>query len=70
MNLSVGQQATREMMVSEAMVRSYAELTGDFNPLHFDADFAGARFWLGNGFRPVEHRLRRHIDERVAWAGS
>ncbi len=41
MNLSVGQQATKEMTVSEAMVRSYAELTGDFNPLHFDADFAG-----------------------------
>ena len=41
MNLSAGQQATRELTVSEAMVRSYAELTGDFNPLHFDADFAG-----------------------------
>ncbi len=40
-NLSVGQQATREVTVSEAMIRSYAELTGDFNPLHFDADFAG-----------------------------
>ena len=40
-NLSVGQQATREVTVSEAMVRSFAELTGDFNPLHFDADFAG-----------------------------
>ncbi len=41
MNLSVGQQATREVTVGEVMVRSFAELTGDFNPLHFDADFAG-----------------------------
>jgi acyl dehydratase len=40
MDVSVGQQARRELTVTEAMVRTYAELTGDFNPLHFDKDFA------------------------------
>ena len=39
--------------------------------LHFAApNTSGAPFWLGNGFRPIEHRLRRHIDERIAWAGA
>jgi hypothetical protein len=38
--------------------------------LHFAAaNIVGANFWLGHGFRPIEHRLRRHIDERIAWAG-
>ena len=38
--------------------------------LHFyAANLSGASFWLANGFRPLEHRLRRHIDERIAWAG-
>lgn len=41
MKLSVGQKATRELTVSEEMVRSYAEITGDYNPLHFDEEFAG-----------------------------
>ncbi len=40
MNLTVGQTASREVTVTEEMVRAYAELTGDYNPLHFDADFA------------------------------
>ncbi len=40
MNLTVGQSASREVTVTEEMVRAYAELTGDYNPLHFDADFA------------------------------
>lgn len=40
MNLSVGQQATRELAVTPDIVRSYAESTGDRNPLHFDAAFA------------------------------
>jgi len=39
--------------------------------LHFAAaNLSGAAFWLGNGFRPLEHRLRRHIDERIAWASA
>ena len=40
MELRVGQCARRELTVDEAMVRSYAEITGDYNPLHFDIDFA------------------------------
>ena len=36
----MGQTAGRELTVTEAMVRSYAEITGDYNPLHFDVDFA------------------------------
>ncbi len=45
MKLSIGQQATRELKVTEEMVRSYAEITGDRNPLHFDEEFtARTRF--------------------------
>ena len=40
MKLKVGQRACREITVTEAMVRAYAEITGDYNPLHFDVDFA------------------------------
>ena len=40
MELEVGQRATRELAVDEEMVRKYAEITGDYNPLHFDAAFA------------------------------
>ncbi|MCH8010182.1 MAG: MaoC family dehydratase [Chloroflexi bacterium] len=40
MELEVGQRATRELVVDEEMVRKYAEITGDYNPLHFDAEFA------------------------------
>ena len=41
MDLSVGQKAQRKLTVTESMVQSYAEITGDYNPLHFDAEFAG-----------------------------
>ena len=39
--VTVGQKAQRELNVTEAMVKSYAEITGDYNPLHFDEEFAG-----------------------------
>ena len=42
MNLRVGQRATRELAVDAAAVRAFADLTGDENPLYFDAAFAGA----------------------------
>ncbi len=45
LELSVGQTATRSNTVTPEHVRMYAEITGDRNPLHFDADFAaGTRF--------------------------
>lgn len=37
--------------------------------LHFIAgNPRGGRFWPAKGFLPVEFVLRRHVDERVAWA--
>jgi len=39
MQLTVGQKATRSMNLTVDHVKSYAELTGDHNPLHFDEDF-------------------------------
>ena len=40
-----GQSATRTATITAADVRTYAELTGDHNPLHFDAEFtARTRF--------------------------
>ena len=40
MEVSVGQTAQREIKVTAEMVQSYAQITGDYNPLHFDAEFA------------------------------
>lgn len=38
--LTVGQTATRSMMVTPEKIGMYAEITGDRNPLHFDEAFA------------------------------
>ena len=35
----VGQTAQRSLTLTEAHVKSFAELTGDYNPLHFDESF-------------------------------
>lgn len=40
MNLSVGQKAARSLTLTADHVRQYAEITGDYNPLHFDEAFA------------------------------
>ena len=40
MKLQSGQKATRTKTLTGDDARSYAELTGDFNPLHFDEAFA------------------------------
>jgi len=38
--LHVGQKATLSATLSEEHVRKYAEISGDYNPLHFDLTFA------------------------------
>lgn len=40
MNLTIGQKASRSMTLTDKHVQAYADLTGDYNPLHFDEDFA------------------------------
>lgn len=37
--------------------------------LHFASmNVPGAKFWQSSGFAPIDISMRRHIDERVAWA--
>ena len=40
MEIQAGQKATRSLTLSKTHVSKYAEITGDYNPLHFDQDFA------------------------------
>lgn len=45
LDLEPGRTAARSLTVTERHVEAYAEITGDRNPLHFDAAFAaGTRF--------------------------
>jgi acyl dehydratase len=45
MSLTVGQKASRSLTLTAEHVEKYAEITGDYNPLHFDAAFAaGTKF--------------------------
>src|SRR6187551_26268 len=40
MQISIGQKATRSITLTTHHVKTFAELSGDYNPLHFDEDFA------------------------------
>jgi acyl dehydratase len=40
MTLAVGQTARRSLTLTPDHVATFARLTGDYNPLHFDASFA------------------------------
>ena len=40
MQITAGQKASRSITFTEEHVRTFADLTGDYNPLHFDESFA------------------------------
>lgn len=40
MDLAVGRKASRSLTLTDQHVKMYAEITGDYNPLHFDEAFA------------------------------
>ena len=40
MSLTIGQRASRTLTVTAGHVRAFAEMSGDYNPLHFDEAFA------------------------------
>jgi acyl dehydratase len=45
MPTAVGQRATRTLTITAEHVRKFAEISGDYNPLHFDEAFAaGTKF--------------------------
>ena len=45
LDLTVGQTAERSLAVTAESVQTFAALTGDYNPLHFDEAFAaGTKF--------------------------
>src|SRR6187200_791684 len=39
MQISIGQKATRSITLTADHVKTFAKLTGDYNPLHFDEAF-------------------------------
>lgn len=39
LKVAVGQKAERSVQVTAEMVKKYAEITEDYNPLHFDEEF-------------------------------
>ncbi len=39
-DLQVGQGVTRDFPITEEMGRQFAELSGDFNPIHLDDEYA------------------------------
>ena len=42
MTLQVGQAAERQLTLTADHVRKYSEISGDYNPLHYDESFAAA----------------------------
>ncbi len=40
MNVRIGQKASRSLSLTSDHVAKFAEITGDYNPLHFDDAFA------------------------------
>ena len=46
-DLSVGQSAERTHIVTEADIAAFAELSGDFNPVHMDEAFAATTRFKG-----------------------
>jgi acyl dehydratase len=41
MRVTAGQKARRTLTLTADHVKTFAQLTGDYNPLHFDPEFAG-----------------------------
>lgn len=40
MNLQIGEKFSTTKQITDSVVRAFAELSGDFNPIHIDEEFA------------------------------
>ena len=41
MKISIGDTFKKERLVTDELVRAFAEVSGDYNPIHLDEEFAG-----------------------------
>jgi 3-hydroxybutyryl-CoA dehydratase len=46
-DLQLGQSASMEKTVTEQDIQAFGEATGDFNPVHFDEDYARTTLFRG-----------------------
>ncbi len=68
MKAVVGQRARRSLRLTTEHVATYARLTGDYNPLHFDAAFAARTKFRAHRFQAAgEQVIRRQIADRQTW---
>jgi len=45
MDIKIGDSFAKSRLVTDELIRAFAEISGDFNPIHLDEDFAaGTRF--------------------------
>ncbi len=51
--VTVGEIAKEEIVISEAMVRSFANLVNDHNPIHLDAEYASKTSFK----KPIAHGM-------------
>ncbi len=40
MNIKIGDEFSTSKQITDSVVRAFAELSGDFNPIHIDEEFA------------------------------
>ncbi|HSZ24408.1 MAG TPA: MaoC family dehydratase [Cytophagaceae bacterium] len=51
--LEIGQSYTENFSLSQEQVKAFAEVTGDFNPLHIDAEYASKTVFK----KPIVHGI-------------
>ena len=61
MQVSIGQKATRSITLTADHVKTFAALSGDYNPLHFDESFAVFKKHIG--FYPMPSAIKAFTKE-------
>jgi len=70
MDLKIGDKFSTTKQITDTVVRAFAELSGDYNPIHLDEEFAAKtqfkkRIAHGNDFRRVDFRCSRIRIQRT-----
>lgn len=69
--IDVGFKAERTIQVTDKMVRQFAEMSGDFNPIHLDDDYAATtrfRKRIAHGMI-IGALISRYLNETIGSGG-